>query len=157
MEVVRLVRKTGCALMRRLSAMAACLDLPSPISWKALNRICTQSATARVRMTTGATEVAWFNLIPIQAISPTAVAADRLTTSRVAMVAETDRSNTSRRTTMIPYMAGVRVPRSFKMIRISASTMATRPVIATVKPGWAARSSAAMSSARAMEGAKCWV
>ena len=90
---------------------------------------------------TGTMAVVLFILIPSQALSPTAVPTDRLTTPSVAIVPLTERSNRSVKAMITAYIAGTRVSSSHSLIRTSVSLITARPVSPTVRSGRAARRS----------------
>ncbi len=106
--VVRLVRKTGGMLMRRLSTIASCLLRPCRISWNMLTRTWTLSAIAMVSTMVGAVADGGVSRMPAQPAKPIVAAADRMVTASVATVPVAERRKPISATTMIPNISGIR-------------------------------------------------
>ena len=112
MAVVTEVRNTACALTERLSTMAARFSSPRPCATKAVIKICTQSATATVRIMVGAPEAGGDKGMPSQPPEPMAARADKVTTTMAAKVANNLRVVRISTTAISKNMVGVSVAKS---------------------------------------------
>ena len=112
MAVVTEVKNTGCALIDRLSIIACFFSIPRPWDTKAVMRICTQSATATVRIMVGAPEVGGEMGMPIQPPAPIAIAAENTVTIMVAIMPKNLRVVTISTTAINKNMVGVSVAKS---------------------------------------------
>ena len=113
MTVVMLVRKTGCALMRRLSVIASRLLLPRRISWIIDTRTWIESATASVMIMVIEAVEGGVRDSPAQPARPSPLVTERPITETVAKVPETDRKSTAMTRMMTTYISGVSVAMSF--------------------------------------------
>ena len=92
--------------------MAARLSSPRPCATNAVIRICTQSATATVRIIVGAPEAGGDKGMPSQPPEPMAARADRVTTIMAANVANSFRVVKMSTTAINRNMVGVNVAKS---------------------------------------------
>ena len=89
--VVRVVRNTGFALRRMASTSASSFGLPWRIDWNSDTRMCTESATASVRMIVGAEALVGSRNTPMWPAMPNAVAVENPITLSVATNAVPER------------------------------------------------------------------
>ena len=107
--VVNDVRKMGCRLIRRLSITALVLSCPCRMACRRLTRICTQSATASVRIIVGEDADGGVKAISSQPDSPIANAMENTMTRKVPTVAVIDRSSRARVNSTTPNIIGTSV------------------------------------------------
>ena len=106
-----------------------------------------QSAIAMVSTMIGAMADGGVSATPVQPAKPIAEAAENVTTISVITVPPTDRRNTKTASAMMPNISGIRSCMSAWLARGKAFDRGATPVTATLRPGCAAITSAAMPSA----------
>ena len=139
MAVVTEVKNTACALMSRLSIIASFLFKPRPCATKVVMRICTQSATATVRIMVGAPEAGGESGKPSQPPVPIAMPADRVTTIIAAKVANNLRVVAINTSAMMTNMVGVKVVKSLCAASENALDSNCEPVNSILILGYLAR------------------